>query len=214
MATTNEHAFRVVHGRLIETLRRNGITDERVLESMLNIPRHLFVPASLVRNAYSDIPLPIGKGQTISQPWVVARMTELILERSPLKVLEVGTGSGYQAAVLAGLVREVVSLERIECLAQRARQTWQKIDLQNIKSFHLDGRLGCAGEAPFDAILVTAGSAEVPDALYSQLAEGGRLVMPVGHPLQRILVSDREQGEHRTFVREAVRFVPLLPGTE
>lgn len=206
--------MRVAHRRLIETLRRNGISDERVLEAMLQVPRHLFVPPGLRSDAYADMPLPIAMGQTISQPWVVARMTELILERAPSKVLEIGTGSGYQAAILAHLVKQVVSLERIGSLAEEARQNWAQLELTNIKSFHADGRLGCVGEAPFDAILVTAGSPEVPQTLPSQLAQSGRLVMPVGHAVQRIQVSDVQRDTCHTYAREAVRFVPLLPGIE
>ena len=214
MMVANSKEFADERQRLVDRLRRGGIRNEPVLEAILRTPRHRFVPRSLRRDAYVDAPLPIGSGQTISQPWVVARMTELLLEHSPSRVLEVGTGSGYQAAVLARLVEEVFTVERLRHLAESAKTIWQEIGLDNISSRHADGCLGWASEAPFDAIMVTAGSGEVPVSLYDQLAEGGRLVMPVGHGVQRLLVSDFRDGEHSDCYREGVRFVPLLPGLD
>ena len=211
---TNTNDLAHERQRLVDRLRRGGIRNETVLEALLQTPRHRFVPRGLRQDAYVDAPLPIGGGQTISQPWVVARMTELLLEHSPGRVLEVGTGSGYQAAVLARLVDEVFTVERLRHLAKSAKTIWQELGLDNISSRHADGCLGWASEAPFDAIMVTAGSGEVPVSLYDQLAEGGRLVMPVGHGVQRLLVSDLRDGEHSGCYREGVRFVPLLPGLD
>lgn len=214
MVATDRGDFARERQRLVDGLRRGGIGNERVLEAILRTPRHRFIPTGLRREAYVDAPLPIGSGQTISQPWVVARMTELVLEPCPRKVLEVGTGSGFQAAILARLVDEVFTVERVGHLFEGAKVIWQELGLGNISSRHADGCLGWSSEAPFDAIMVTAGSNEVPEALHSQLAEGGRLVMPVGLGVQRLLVSDFRDGEHSRFFREAVRFVPLLPGLE
>lgn len=200
--------------RLVDRLRGKGIANERVLEAILRTPRHEFVPQDLRHEAYADAPLPIGRGQTISQPWVVARMTELLLEPSPRKVLEVGTGSGYQAAVLARLVDEVFSVERIASLAEGAKKVFRRLGLKNIRTMYADGCGGWESEAPFDGIMLTAGARNVPKALYPQLGEGGRLVMPVGHFIQRLLVSDFSTGARSDFSAEAVRFVPLLPGVE
>ena len=200
--------------RLVEQLRCNGIANERVLEAILETPRHEFVPSALRREAYLDAPLPIGRAQMISQPWVVARMTELLLEPSPRRVLEVGTGSGYQAAVLARLVDEVFSVERIASLAQGAKAVFRRLGLKNIRCIHADGCSGWESEAPFEAIMVTAGAKKVPKALYPQLAEGGRLVMPVGHVIQYLLISDFSDGAQSDYSTEAVRFVPLLSGVE
>ena len=212
MEAIDEKKFAAARRRLADSLRGHGICDERVLEALRETPRHRFLPRELWADAYMDIPLPIGQNQTISQPWVVARMTELVLARGPSKVLEVGTGSGYQAAVLARLVEKVLSVERIAQFAATAARVWQELALTNIAGLHADGRLGWAPEAPFDTILVTAGASSVPKALLAQLADGGRLVMPVGHRVQRIYVSDCDQGEHSSYTCEAVRFVPLLAG--
>lgn len=202
------------HAVLIRRLRGNGIENESVLGAMRDMPRHRFIPKELVNEAYADAPLPIGEGQTISQPWVVARMTEYVMACGPRKVLEVGTGSGYQAAVLSRLVEQVFTVERIERLAINARSVWDTLGLDNIVSAHADGCLGWAAHAPFDAIVVTAGARRVPVSLYAQLGEGGRLVMPVGDFTQRLLVSDMKGGKHTDVDHEGVRFVPLLEGVQ
>lgn len=200
--------------RLIERLQADGIRDRRVLDVMRELPRHLFVEEALATRAYEDTALPIGQGQTISQPWVVARMSEALLEfGTPRRVLEIGTGSGYQAAVLAGLVEQVHTVERIEELLRNARRRFRKLGIANIRSKHDDGRLGWPEEAPFDAIVLTAAGAELEMALLGQLAPDGVLVAPVGPAGRQELVRVRRDGDQR--VREAlckVSFVPLLGG--
>lgn len=200
--------------RLIERLQGDGIKDRRVLEVMRQLPRHLFVEEALATRAYEDTALPIGQGQTISQPWVVARMSEALLEfHTPRRVLEIGTGSGYQAAVLAGLVAQVFTVERIEELLRNARRRFRKLGIDNIRSKHDDGRLGWPEEAPFDGIVLTAAGVELENALLDQLAPDGVLVAPVGAAGRQQLVRIRPDGDGR--VREvlcAVSFVPLLSG--
>ncbi|MBL8296894.1 MAG: protein-L-isoaspartate(D-aspartate) O-methyltransferase [Rhodanobacteraceae bacterium] len=200
--------------RLIERLQADGIRDRRVLDVMRELPRHLFVEEALATRAYEDTALPIGQGQTISQPWVVARMSEALLEFGrPLRVLEVGTGSGYQAAVLAGLVGQVYTVERIEELLRNARRRFRKLGISNLRSKHDDGRLGWPEEAPFDAIVLTAAGAELETALIDQLAPDGVLVAPVGPTGRQELIRVRRDGDHR--IREVlckVSFVPLLGG--
>lgn len=203
-----------VRDRLIERLRADGIRDPRVLEAMRRVPRHLFVDEGLESRAYEDTALPIGQGQTISQPYVVARMTEAILEHgTPRKVLEVGTGSGYQAAVLAPLVSEVYSVERIHRLLREARMRLRRIGASNVRARHDDGRLGWPEMAPFDAILVTAAGERIEPALIEQLAPDGVLVAPVGPPNAQRLVRLRRTaaGEVREDLG-GVAFVPLLAG--
>lgn len=214
MVSIDREEFAGERQGLVDWLRRGGIQNEAVLEALLCTQRHRFLPKGLRQDAYLDAPLPIGRGQTISQPWVVARMTELLLEPSPRRVLEVGTGSGYQAAVLARLVDEVFTVERLRHFLSGAKTIWRELGLDNISSKHADGCLGWASEAPFDAIMVTAGSVQVPEALYDQLADGGRLVMPVGQSVQRLLVSDFKEGKRLNSFREGVRFVPLLAGLD
>jgi protein-L-isoaspartate(D-aspartate) O-methyltransferase len=200
--------------RLIERLQADGIRDRRVLDVMRELPRHLFVEEALATRAYEDTALPIGQGQTISQPWVVARMSEALLEfGTPRRVLEIGTGSGYQAAVLAGLVEQVYTVERIEELLRNARRRFRKLGIANVRSKHDDGRLGWPEEAPFDAIVLTAAGVELETALLAQLAPDGVLVAPVGPAGRQELVRVRRDGEQR--VRETlckVSFVPLLGG--
>ena len=203
-----------VRDRLVERLREAGIVDERVLNAIRTLPRHLVVDEALASRAYEDTALPIGHGQTISQPWVVARMTEELLSAGPKKVLEVGTGSGYQAAVLAALGLEVYTVERIGDLLRQARKRFRSLGL-NVRSKHDDGRIGWPEYAPFDAILVTAAApALVPD-LVEQLAPGGVLVAPVGGASgQSLLRLERKADggiEERTLA--PVVFVPLLAGT-
>jgi len=201
--------------RLIERLRAEGIKDERVLAALASLPRHLFIDEALASRAYEDTALPIGNGQTISQPWVVARMTEALIEHGmPKKVLEIGTGSGYQAAVLATLGMEVYTVERIDELLRLARRRFRNMGLA-LRTKHDDGRLGWPEHAPFDAIIVTAAGAALDDSLLAQLGEGGTLVAPVGPPnAAQALLRLRKASEG--VLREnlgAVVFVPLLSGT-
>ncbi|HEY4555407.1 MAG TPA: protein-L-isoaspartate(D-aspartate) O-methyltransferase [Lysobacter sp.] len=203
-----------VRDRLVERLRANGIRDERVLRAIGAVPRHLFVDEALAMRAYEDTALPIGHGQTISQPWVVARMTEALLEVEPRKVLEIGTGSGYQAAVLAALGLEVHTVERIGELLRTARKRFRQLGL-NVRSKHDDGHAGWAENGPFDAIIVTAGAAALVDALTDQLAPGGTLVAPVGPANAQSLLQLRKDadGQVSQDTLATVVFVPLLPGT-
>ena len=192
-------------------LRHRGITDERVLEAMGRVPRELFVPAAQRAQAYEDGALPIGHGQTISQPFVVAAMCQLAGLRGGERVLEVGTGSGYAAAVLAELAAEVVSIERVPGLAERARAALQAAGSPNVEVRVGDGSLGAPDRAPFDAIVVAAAAPEVPEALLAQLAEGGRIVLPLGtRAAQRlvVVVQTPEGPVERDSIQ--VRFVPLI----
>jgi protein-L-isoaspartate(D-aspartate) O-methyltransferase len=199
--------------RLVERLRRDGIRDPRVLEAMRATPRHLFVDEALATRAYEDTALPIGHGQTISQPYIVARMTELVLELMPRRVLEVGTGSGYQAAVLAPLVEKLYTTERIDALTVQARQRFRRLGLRNVRATCSDGTWGWPEHAPYDAILVTAGGMQIPSALLEQLAPGGRLVMPVGDRKRQVLaVVDYRGGHYERQDLEPVMFVPLVGG--
>jgi protein-L-isoaspartate(D-aspartate) O-methyltransferase len=203
-----------VRDRLVEALRENGIRDENVLNAIRTVPRHLFVDEALAARAYENNALPIGHGQTISQPWVVARMTEALLENSPKKVLEVGTGSGYQAAVLAALGMEVYTVERIGDLLRQARKRFRSLGL-NVRTKHDDGRIGWPEHAPFDAIIVTAAAPALVSALIEQLAVGASLVAPVGGASTQSLVklTRRADGSVDEAVLAAVAFVPLLSGT-
>ena len=201
--------------RLIERLRADGIRDERVLTAMRTVPRHLFIDEALASRAYEDTALPIGRAQTISQPWVVARMTEALLEPAlPKKVLEIGTGSGYQAAILSELVEQVHTVERIDELQRLARKRFRKLGIDNVKCKYDDGRLGWPEFAPFDAVMVTAGAAALDEALLAQLASGGVLVAPVGGPNGQQLLRMRKTDEGvQQENLGAVVFVPLLGGT-
>ncbi|HQV48340.1 MAG: protein-L-isoaspartate(D-aspartate) O-methyltransferase [Dokdonella sp.] len=201
--------------RLIERLVAEGIRDQRVLGVLRQLPRHLFIDEALATRAYEDTALPIGQGQTISQPYVVARMTELLIENGvPRRVLEIGTGSGYQCAVLSSLVEQVFTVERIDELLRNARRRFRKLGMSNIRSRHDDGRLGWPDEAPFDAILVTAAGADLENALLDQLAPQGVLVAPVGPPgRQELLRVGRDaDGAWQRETVAAVSFVPLLGG--
>jgi len=201
--------------RLIQRLREQGISDMRVLDVMLDTPRHLFLDEALAHRAYEDTALPIGFNQTISQPYIVARMTEVLLAAGPLdKVLEVGTGSGYQTAVLARLVGQVYSVERIRPLQEKAKDRFKRLKLYNIICRHSDGTMGWPEKMQFDGILVTAAPEQVPDELLQQLAPGGRLVIPVGRDQQQLkLITRLDSGGFETQVLEFVRFVPLVSGT-
>jgi protein-L-isoaspartate(D-aspartate) O-methyltransferase len=198
--------------RLIQRLREEGIRDERVLEAMRNVPRHLFVDEALATRAYEDTALPIGQGQTISQPYIVALMTQALLAGGRLKkVLEVGTGSGYQTAILAQLVDTVYSVERIEPLMKLARKRLREIGCRNVQIKLSDGSWGWKDHAPYDGIIVTAAPAEVPLALIEQLAPGGRLIIPVGGPAMQelLLVQHTDKGLSQERL-ELVNFVPLV----
>ncbi|MCB1675893.1 MAG: protein-L-isoaspartate(D-aspartate) O-methyltransferase [Halioglobus sp.] len=199
--------------RLIQRLVDQGICDASVLDVIRTTPRHLFLDEAMAHRAYEDVALPIGYAQTLSQPYIVARMTELLLARGPRRrVLEIGTGSGYQTAVLAQLVAEVYSVERIKALQQKARQRLRRLKLRNVYMCHADGTLGWAERGPFDGILAAAAPEHVPEELLQQLAPGGRLVIPVGAGRQRLQVVDRTHGGFDTQIVEDVNFVPLLPG--
>jgi protein-L-isoaspartate(D-aspartate) O-methyltransferase len=204
-----------VRDRLVDRLRENGIRDERVLNAIRTVPRHLFVDEALATRAYEDTALPIGHGQTISQPWVVAKMTEALLdgEKMPAKVLEVGTGSGYQAAILAALGLEVHTVERIGELLRTARKRFRQLGM-NIRSKHDDGRIGWPENGPFDAIIVTAAAPALVEALTEQLAPGGTLVAPVGGPSSQSLLKLRKDadGVITQHSLAPVVFVPLLSG--
>lgn len=198
--------------RLVRRLRQRGISHEAVLEVILNTPRHLFVEEALASRAYEDIALPIGFGQTISQPYIVARMTQALLEdRSPQKILEVGTGSAYQTAVLSRLAGQIYSIERIGKLLERGRGRLQTLGLSNIRLRHGDGSMGWPENAPYDGIIVTAAPTELPAGLLEQLAPGGRLIAPVGVPAaQELVLIERSIGGLTQQVLGPVSFVPLV----
>ncbi len=210
-----------VRDRLVERLRDGtasggggGIRDERVLNAIRTVPRHLFVDEALATRAYEDTALPIGHSQTISQPWVVARMTEALLLNSPKKVLEIGTGSGYQAAVLAALGLEVYTVERIGDLLRQARKRLRQLGM-NVRSKHDDGRAGWPEHAPYDGILVTAAAPALVSALIEQLAVGGNLIAPVGGAASQslLMLSKQADGSVTETTLAPVVFVPLLSGT-
>jgi len=198
--------------RLVTTLRDAGITDPHVLEAIRNVPRHLFIDEALANKAYDNISLPIGNGQTISQPYIVARMTAtLSLADSNKKVLEVGTGSGYQTAILAELAGEVFTVERIAPLQERARSLLRQLSYKNIRYKHSDGGYGWPEKGPYDAIIVTCAPESIPEELLPQLKPGGRLVIPVGagDEQQLYVITNTERGFEREYL-EPVRFVPLV----
>ncbi len=205
--------------RMIERLREQGIRDEVVLAAMNAVPRHIFVDEALAIRAYDDSPLPIGEGQTISQPWVVARMTELARDGRKLeRVLEIGTGCGYQTAVLAQIADEVYTVERIGALVAKARRNLQSLKVKNVRLKHGDGSTDLGEDLAVDAIVVTAGATHVPEALLKYLKAGGRMVLPLGQRddgdyVQRLTVIEATPSGYREQTLDAVRFVPLLPGT-
>lgn len=202
--------------RLVQRLQEQGITDQRVLDRIRNVPRHLFVDEALATRAYEDTALPIGFGQTISQPYVVARMTAALLEAAPARrVLEIGTGCGYQTAVLSPLVAEIYTIERIASLLTRARRSLRELRIRNVHFRHDDGTVGWPARAPFDGILLTAAPHTVPPALLEQLNVGGRLIAPVGPDGRQELVrfTKGEVRVHRESLG-AVSFVPLLSGLQ
>ncbi|POP46385.1 protein-L-isoaspartate O-methyltransferase [Superficieibacter electus] len=197
---------------LLDQLRTQGIKDEHVLEAIAQVPREKFIDEAFEHQAWENVALPIGQGQTISQPYMVARMTELLELTPECRVLEVGTGSGYQTAILAHLVHHVCSVERIKSLQWHARRRLKQLDLHNVSTRHGDGWQGWHARAPFDAIIVTAAPPEIPAALMSQLAEGGVLVLPVGDEHQYLKRVCRRGDEFIIDTVEAVRFVPLVKG--
>jgi protein-L-isoaspartate(D-aspartate) O-methyltransferase len=200
--------------RMVQRLREQGIKDEVVLGAMNAIPRHIFVDEALSIRAYEDVSLPIGYGQTISQPYIVARMTEILRCGRPLgRVLEIGTGCGYQTAVLSKVSQEVYSVERISPLLMKARANLRELRTRNVKVKHADGHYGLPEIAPFDGIIVTAGATHIPNELMDQLAIGGRMVIPVGTQDQTLILVERLPEEFRQTKLEAVKFVPLLGGT-
>jgi protein-L-isoaspartate(D-aspartate) O-methyltransferase len=208
------NTFSILRQRMVESqLRARGIGDERVLAAMLRVPRHEFAPERYRDQAYDDHPLPIGEGQTISQPYIVARMLESLTLSPVDKVLEIGTGSGYLTALLAELAAEVFSVERHAILAHAARNLLTVMGYNNVTVIVGDGSRGLIERAPYDAVIVSAAAAEVPGALLEQLAEGGRLIIPIGTTdSQQLQLIRMENGEPRTSLRELCRFVPLVSG--
>mgnify|MGYP003591633454 FL=1 len=204
--------FAINRERMIEEqLVPRGISDPRVLEAMRQVPRHLFVEDAMQAHAYGDFPLPIGSGQTISQPYIVALMTEALQLKGTERVLEIGTGSGYQAAILSRLCLRVYTIERIDALVGRARRVFDRLRYHNIVSRIDDGTEGWSAEAPFDGILVTAGGPRIPDPLLAQLADPGRLVIPVGDQgVQDLQLVEKRDGGLTVRTIEQVRFVDLI----
>lgn len=202
--------------RLVQRLREQGISNLAVLDRIRNVPRHIFVDEALASRAYEDTALPIGFSQTISQPYIVARMTEALIEggRKIGKVLEVGTGCGYQTAVLAPLVKKIYTIERIAPLAKRAQATLKELGIKNVLAKHGDGTVGWKSQKPFDGILVAAAPLAVPEALFAQLANKGRLIVPVGPEGAQQLIRFTRQGDQiEREVLGNVAFVPMLGGT-
>ncbi|MDQ7050486.1 MAG: protein-L-isoaspartate(D-aspartate) O-methyltransferase [Enterobacterales bacterium] len=201
--------------RLVDRLREKGIKEESVLAAIESIPRHIFIDEAMAHRAYEDTALPIGMGQTISQPYIVARMTELLVDSGIMgNVLEVGTGCGYQSAILAQVSFQVYSIERIEALQNKALERFATLDIKNISCKHADGYLGWPLNAPFDAIIVTASPDQIPQALVDQLATGGRMIIPLTQnngEQQLILLQKTDQGMQQTDL-EQVKFVPLVAG--
>ncbi|WP_020168012.1 MULTISPECIES: protein-L-isoaspartate(D-aspartate) O-methyltransferase [Methylotenera] len=199
--------------RMLVRLREQGIQDEVVLSAIGEIPRHIFVDEALSIRAYEDVSLPIGFGQTISQPYIVARMTEILRNGAQLnKVLEIGTGCGYQTAVLSKVCKEVLSVERIRPLVMKARSHLRTLKCNNVKLDHADGSVGLESFAPFDGIIVTAAASHVPQELLAQLAIGGRMIIPIGTSTQTLVLIERKAKEYVQTKLEAVKFVPLLGG--
>jgi len=198
---------------LAQKLHSEGISNPAVLQAIAHSPRHIFVPEILAHKAYDNTALPIGQGQTISQPYIVAKMSELLLaDGRPQNILEIGTGSGYQTSILAQLTDKVFSVERIKALQWQAKRCLRAMDLHNVAMKHGDGWQGWRSKGPFDAIIVTAAPSSVPPALLEQLADGGRLIIPVGEQTQVLKIITRDGDAFNEQQVEAVRFVPLVPG--
>jgi protein-L-isoaspartate(D-aspartate) O-methyltransferase len=207
-----EERFRSSREEMVDRqIAARGVLNPRVLDAMRAIPRHLFVPEPYIRSAYEDRPLPIGEGQTISQPYIVAVMTELLEPREGDRMLEIGAGSGYQAAILSRLVKKVTSIERIPKVADQARSNLARLNITNVMVVIADGTKGWQENSPYDGILVTAATPEVPPPLIDQLADGGRLVAPVGGRGIQELIKLVKRGERveRTY-HGGVAFVPLI----
>lgn len=199
--------------RLIERLRAQGIKDEVVLAAMNAVPRHIFIDEALASRAYDDVSLPIGFGQTISQPYVVARMIEILRNGQPLnRVLEIGTGCGYQAAVLAQVAQQVYSVERVQPLFERAQENLHELHTHNITLRYTDGNMGWSDSAPFDGIIMAAAATHIPAALLQQMSVGGRMVLPLGAHEQFLCLIERDENGYHETRMESVRFVPLLMG--
>src|SRR5471030_334956 len=197
---------------LLEQLRQQGIHDEKLLHAIEAVPRERFVDEAFQHKAYENTALPIGSGQTISQPYTVARMTELLCLKPSSRVLEIGTGSGYQTAILAHLVEHVFSVERIKGLQWQAKRRLKQLDLHNVSTRHGDGWLGWPSRGPFDAIIITAAPPEIPQDLLQQLDDGGVMILPVGEDIQDLTTVRRQNGEFLVETVESVRFVPLIKG--
>lgn len=197
---------------LVAKLQEAGVVNPNVLEAVATTPRDLFLDPALAHKAYENTALPIGQGQTLSQPYIVARMTELLMGHRPTKVLEIGTGSGYQAAILAKLVPSLCTVERIKALQIQARQRLKRLDLHNVSFKYGDGWKGWPNKGPFDGIMVTAAANQVPEALLHQLANEGVLVIPVGDDAQQLMKIIRKGNDFISEVIEAVKFVPLVNG--
>lgn len=198
--------------QLVSFLQQKGITDTRLLDVMKSLPREYFLSEAMRHQAYDNNALPIGAGQTISQPYIVAKMTQLLDLKPSSRVLEVGTGSGYQTAVLSKLVDHVYSVERIKSLQWDAKRRLKHLDIYNVSTKHGDGWQGWPSKGPFDAIIVTAAAAQLPEILLEQLAEGGVLVIPIGDKHQELIKIEKKDGECISTLVEVVRFVPLIPG--
>ncbi|HIG41606.1 MAG: protein-L-isoaspartate(D-aspartate) O-methyltransferase [bacterium] len=199
--------------RLVSRLRQQGIQDERVLDLINSTPRHLFIDEALAHRAYEDNALPIGFNQTISQPYIVARMTESLFDGGRLeRVLEIGTGSGYQTAILAQLANKVYTVERIAGLLDKAKERLKLLGTRNTRFKYDDGNIGWQEQGPFQGIIVTASPRHVPDELLSQLAAGGRMIIPVGHRQQQLKLITNTQESFQTEILEDVKFVPLMRG--
>ena len=199
--------------RMIDRLREKGIADEKVLTAMSIVPRHLFMDEAMAHRAYEDTALPIKHGQTISQPWIVAKMTEIVLQQHPKKILEIGTGSGYQAAVLGQLVDQVFSVERIDDLTRIARRRFIKLGYMNVRTKTGDGFKGWQSEAPYDVIIATAAPEQVPEDLLKQLRIGGVMILPLGDSKRQNLVKiTKTDNGYTTDKLDAVMFVPFLHG--
>jgi len=198
---------------LAQKLKSEGIVNPLVLQAIANSPRHIFIPEILAHKAYDNTALPIGQGQTISQPYIVAKMSELLLAKGrPENILEIGTGSGYQTSILAQLTDKVYSVERIKALQWQAKRCLRAMDLHNVSMKHGDGWKGWESKAPFEAIIVTAAPSVVPQALLEQLTDGGRLIIPVGEQTQILKIITKNGDSFSEEQVEAVRFVPLIPG--
>lgn len=199
---------------LARQLFNEGITNTQVLQAIAATPREIFLPETLNHKAYQNTALPIGQGQTISQPYIVAKMTELLLAApiKPQKILEIGTGSGYQTAILAQLFPQVFTVERIKSLQFTAKRKMHQLDLHNISMKHGDGWQGWSSKGPFDSIIVTAAASDVPEALYQQLNDGGRLIIPVGESAQKLQCIEKQGHDFNVSTIEDVRFVPLVAG--